>query len=498
MVENVSNKWRCTVCGYIHTGDDPPEMCPICGAAASAFEPYVEEIKRTISQDKWQCLNCNYVHSGPKPPDVCPICGVKSDRFDSIAPISEEIQTGTNVSNVTVVGSGIAGVSAVEAIRSVTSSTEITLISKEDCLPYYRLNLTRFLGGEVTEDVLPIWQGQWYRDFNINFRKGCEVESIQLKNKELLLSDGDKIKYEKLIIAVGAHPFIPPFSGVSKQGVMTLRTYDDALNMLDLIEPGSSCVCIGGGILGLETAGALVNQGVKVTVLESYEWLMPRQLNRRAGDLLTERVKKIGITLFQNVKTEKILGEDKVTGVQLHDGTTINADSVVITAGIRPNSHLARKAGLRVNNGVVVDDYLTTSQPDIFAAGDVTEHNGELYGTWSASQYQGKIAGLNAAGVPTIFGGIPRSNTLKVLGIDMMSIGQFEPADGSYQVIEDELNGDYYRFVFHDGCMVGCVLLGNAEIGPAIKMAIEKGRDCSGIIKEYKDVLGIIKHFTKK
>jgi nitrite reductase (NADH) large subunit len=149
---------------------------------------------------------------------------------------------------------------------------------------------------------------------------------------------------------------------------------------------------------------------------------------------------------------------------------------------VRPNTALARKAGLEVNKGLVVNNPLQTSDPSVYAAGDVAEHNGRLYGAWAPSQYQGSIAGLNACGVATEFGGLPRSNALKVLGIDLLSIGQFEPEDGSYIVLEAEDDGKLAHFVFHDGRMVGAILMGHPELSSSVKQAVEGGTDFSRLL----------------
>ena len=496
MTENNLKRWRCTVCGYIHTGEAPPETCPICGASAAEFEVYEEPPKTTGPKlDEWRCMNCSYVHQGQKAPDFCPVCGVRSDRFTPVEKMQKKEVEREDISNIVIIGGGIAGVSAAESMRESSKKIDITLISKEPDLPYYRLNLTRFLAGEIEEESLPIHSEAWYNENNIELRLGQKVERLFSDANKLQLLSGEKITYAKLIVTMGSHAFIPPFEGTKLDGVHTLRTYQDTIKIIDGIKNVNSVLCIGGGILGLETAGALAKRGVNVTLLEVYDWLMPRQLNQRAGELLLERLENMGINVVLAAKTEEILGNNRLTGIRLQDGTKLDTELAIITAGVRANSYLARSAGLHVRNGIIVDDYLRTSASDVYAAGDIAEHGGVLYGSWSASQYQGSIAGLNALGIPTVFGGIPRSNTLKVLGIDLMSIGKFEPEDGSYFIIEGEIEQDYYRFVFRDGCLVGCVLMGNAEIGPKVKKIVEAKSDCSKIIKNnytVNDVLSFI------
>jgi nitrite reductase (NADH) large subunit len=296
------------------------------------------------------------------------------------------------------------------------------------------------------------------------------------------LYGGEKLPFDKLLLAAGAHPFIPPFPGADREGVTSLRTAEDARQILAACRAGAKCVCIGGGLLGLETAGGLARQGADVTLLEGYGWLLPRQLNQRAGEILNQFVVNTGITLRTKALTKEIVGNQRVQGVLLEDGSLMPADLVIIATGIRSNSHLARQAGLEVNQGVVVDNLLATSHPDVFAAGDVAEHHGQVYGIWGPSQYQGNIAGMNMAGGRVEFGGIPRSNTLKVLGLDLFSIGQFNPEDASFRSFDHEVDGCYSRVVLRHNHLVGAVLLGDTKLTATVKRAIESGMDFSDLL----------------
>jgi len=248
--------------------------------------------------------------------------------------------------------------------------------------------------------------------------------------------------------------------------------------------------------LGLEAAAALAGRGVDVTLLEAHGWLLPRQLNQRAGEVLAEQVVARGITLRSRARTREIVGHPRVGGVRLEDGETIPADLVIVATGIRPNSYLARRAGLAVDRGVVVDDTLATSRPHVFAAGDVAEHRGVVYGIWGPSQHQGSIAGLNMVGVRTEFGGIPRSNALKVLGVDLYSIGQVAAEDGSFHPIDHERDGRYGRFVFHDNRLVGAILLGDTSLTARVKSAIEGREDFSALLRKHPDGGQLVDHLA--
>ena len=391
-----------------------------------------------------------------------------------------------------IVGSGGAGVSAAEAIREHSSEAEIVMVSREEEFPYYRLNLTRFLAGEINEDALLMHTEEWYEQNGIQLLRGTDVLALHPQEARIDLSAGKDMSYASLVLAMGSHAFVPPFPGATLDGVFTLRTMADAVAIRNRIGTMGHCVCIGGGVLGLEAAAALARQGVDVSLLESHEWLMPRQLNRTAGELLAQNLAAMGIRLMRNARTVELVGEERVAGIQLDDGTTVAADTVIIATGIRSNSFLARSVGLDVHSGITVDDRLETSVPGIHAAGDVAEHNGIVYGGWAASMTQGRIAGMNAVGVKATFAGIPRSHTIKVLDTDLVSIGVFEPPDGSYRLVEEETNGCYSRFVFHDSHMQGCLLLGNGDAGSAASRAIEQGRDFSSLLARACSVSDVV------
>ncbi|MBF0316747.1 MAG: NAD(P)/FAD-dependent oxidoreductase [Nitrospirae bacterium] len=392
---------------------------------------------------------------------------------------------------IVIVGGGIAGVSAAEAARKTSAQAEITLISKEPYLPYYRINLTRYLAGEVSNKELAIHPADWYKEKNIDILLGMELSGIDLGNKTLTMADGSRQPYDKLILTVGSQPFVPAITGADKSNVTVLRTMDDAEFLLNNCQGRTRCVCIGGGLLGLETAGALSKRGVEVTLLEGYNWLLPRQLNQKAGDILQRHISK-DFTIHNGVKTREIVGDQRAKAVMLDNGAEIATDMVIVTTGVRSNTDLAGKAGLKVNNGIIVDDNMRTSDPDVYAAGDAAEHKGIIYGTWVSSMSQGSIAGTNAAGQNTEFIGIPRSNMLKVLGYDMFSIGEINPT-GDDEVIEGELDdGNYYYFMFRGNLMAGAILLGSIKLSAVVKKAIEKKVDCSKLLKADKDILDVI------
>lgn len=497
MTSGSAKAWRCLVCGYVHYGDQAAE-CPVCGAAKSDFEAYIEQPAPAASSpasSQWRCLICMYIHDGDAAPGQCPVCGASATHFDPVLKPAVA-GSGSGPAHVVVLGAGIAGLSAVEAIRRASPATRVTLVSKEADLPYYRLNLTRYLAGEINESALPIHPASWYVANEVEHLCGAEATQIDLTRRTLILRHGKPLSFDKLILTAGAHPFVPPIPGGQREGVRTIRSWQDARWIVKNLRPGIHCVCIGGGVLGVETAGALAKRGANVALLEGHGWLMPRQLNQAAGKRLAAHIETLGVKLVTQAKVKEIVGDERVGGVLLENGTTLPADLVVITTGVRSNSHLARRAGLTVGNGVIVDNHLVTSHPDILAAGDIAEHRGIVYGLWSPAQYMGSIAGMNAAGVKTEFAGIPRSNTLKVLSVDMLSIGRFEPEDGSYQSIEQDAEGKYLRFVFHDNRLVGAILLGDTSITASLTKAVTDGTDMSTLLARNPQAKDVFSHLA--
>ncbi|MCY3023918.1 MAG: FAD-dependent oxidoreductase [Planctomycetota bacterium] len=450
------------------------------------------------STQAWRCTVCGYIHRGPQLPECCPVCGAHSSEFEPQATEERPAAVSSSAGRVVIVGGGIAGLSAAEAFRRAAPDAGVTLVCKEAELPYYRLNLTRYLAGEVEREDLPVHPASWYAEQRIELLRDAEAAEVDLNGLAIGLRGGKRLPFQTLILTSGAHPFVPPVPGAERAGVLSLRTIADAGRILAAAQPGCRCVCVGGGLLGLETAGGLARRGVDVTVVESFSHLMPSQLDARAGAVLAAHLVKLRIKLRAAVHVKEFAGNERVAGVVLQEGgAALPADLVVLATGVRPNSSLARQAGLTVQKAIVVDNRLRTSHPRVFAAGDAAEHLGVLYGNWCVAQYQGSIAGMNAAGLNVEFGGVPRSHTLKVLGLDTVSIGQFTAPDGSYTVVAAEHDSGYHSFVFRDNLLAGSNLVGDTTLAAAVKKAIENKRDFSGLLAKHPSAADVAAHLAE-
>ena len=444
--------WKCERCGYVHQGADPPETCPICGAEQTLFSSFTPPSTEGPSTPAtaWRCPICGYEHSGGVPPGQCPVCGAEGNLFEPLAGRKADFRIVEGPSNILILGAGVAGLTAAEQVRLLSPEATITLVSEERAPSYFRLNLTRFLAGEVGAEELVMKDLPWLEEHRIQWIEG-KAEVIDRAARSVRLAGGKSLTYDRLILAIGAHPFVPPLPGTDLQGVSCLRTRENALALLARAEPGRHVICVGGGLLGLETAGALRTRGLQVTVLEGGPHLLPRQLAAPAAQRLQAFLDGLGIRVKLNARVKALLGKGVVREVALEGGDRLPADLVVLATGVRPNTAIARKAGLEVGTGLKVDDRMFTSDPSILACGDVIEHMGVTYGIWPAAHAQGLTAGTNAAGGTARFEGIPPSNRIKVLGVDLFSIGRFEPRDGADRVFEQEQEGRYIRIVVRDG-----------------------------------------------
>lgn len=454
--------------------------CPICGAEQDCFSVLEIgiETKEPVATDAWQCGVCSYLHRAPTPPAACPVCSATGSLFTPLHTGNAPIASSDDIQRIVVLGGGIAGLTAASEARRQAPQASITLVSREQSLPYYRLNLTRFLAGDIAENELQIESAEWFVEQSIEYMH-AEATAIDRERKQLHLRDGRQIGYDHLVLTNGAHPFIPPFPGATRDGVTVLRTLDDARAILRRLRPGMQLVCIGGGLLGLETAGALARQGATVTIVEGFASLLPRQLPPRAGSLLQHRLEVQGMTVYCGESVKELVGDETVQGVLLESGRLLPADLVVVTAGVRPNSYLARQAGLVVHRGIVVDDRLISSDPSILAAGDVAEHRGTLYGIWPAGYAQGAVAGRNAGGGNVVFGALAASTRIKVLDVDLFSCGQIHPEDASTTVYESEHDGVYRAIYCCDGQLTGAVLYGDTAGAGRLKEIVESGRQIS-------------------
>ena len=385
--------------------------------------------------------------------------------------------------HLVVIGNGMAGCRAVEEILAREPGRyRITIFGAEPRVNYNRIMLSPVLSGEKSFEDIIINDAAWYADNAIELVSGDPVIAIDPSEKAVRSRSGLTVSYDKLLIATGSDPFIIPVPGKDLPGVVTFRDLDDVDKMLDAAGKGGDAVVIGGGLLGLEAAHGLSLRGMKVTVIHLMPTLMERQLDEAAAWLLKAELEKRGQTILTQADTAEVYGDGKVEGVRLKDGREIPASIVVMAVGIRPATGLARDAGLEVNRGILVDDHMVTSDPDILSVGECVEHNGMVYGLvaplWEMcrSLADGLAANLNP------YGGSVTSTKLKVSGIDVFSAGDFSGGEGCEDIVlRDATRGVYKRVIVKEDKVVGAVLYGDTADGNWYFDLLKKGEDVSEI-----------------
>lgn len=405
-----------------------------------------------------------------------------------------------------IIGNGIAGTTAAEQIRKHDTEGQISMITKESLPLYSRIRLPDYICGKINEKELIIKDQEWHDRNNIQLITGVEIGRIDYEGKKVYAKNGDTFEFDSLLLALGSRSFIPPVNGADKKGVMALRTADDAKALIEMGSQTKEMVVIGGGLLGLEAAAALIQKNMKVIVIEFFDRLLPRQLDYQGAALLQKLLGNMGFIFRLGEVTEEIIGkkseqEEKlrsifrqltlnsiVDSVRLKSGEVIKADAVLFSAGVRPNLSLVVKKAprpdlelmfgaeaaklqgvksqketleIKTDKGILVDERMETSVKSVYAAGDVAEYQGINFCIWPEAMEQGRVAGINMAGGSAVYKNIPPSNMLKVAGIALASAGEID-VDGKMEADIISTESVYRKIVKdHSGKTVGCIMIGD-------------------------------------
>jgi nitrite reductase (NADH) large subunit len=360
----------------------------------------------------------------------------------------------------------MAGMACLDEILKRDPSLTVTVLSEEPYYNYNRILLSSVLAGEKTLDEIYINTKEWYEAHQIDLRLGCKAVDIDAGAKRVITAEGTTVEYDRLLLATGSNPFIPRMEGTDREGVFVFRNIWDTQGILDYCKKAKNAIVIGGGLLGLEAARGIANQGVQTTVVHLMDWLMERQIDAVGGHFLKKEITKMGIPVLLQKQTTAILGNGHVEGVKFKDQSELPADMVVIACGIVPNVELGKKAGLLVNRGIVVNDAMETSDPAIFAIGECVEHRGVTYGLVAPLYDQGKVLAATMTGTKdaTYAGSVPATK-LKVAGVELFSAGEFE-LQGTFREMvtyQDDLSGIYKKIVIENDKVVGCILVGDTS-----------------------------------
>jgi nitrite reductase (NADH) large subunit len=390
----------------------------------------------------------------------------------------------SNRRKLVVVGNGMAAGRVLdELFARAPDAYDVTLFGAEPRVNYDRIMLSPVLAGEKRFEDIVVHDDAWYARHEVDLRKGETVVAIDRAARCVRTQSGAVAHYDALLLATGSRPILIPVPGAELPGVVTFRDLDDVEAMLAAARRGGHAVVIGGGLLGLEAAAGLATKGMKTTVLHLMPTLMERQLDPNAAYLLQKAIERRGIEVITEADTSAILGIDKVEAVRLKDGRTLPADLVVMAVGIKPNALLAKEAGLQVKRGVMVDDHLRSSDPDVFAVGECVEHRGQCYGLVAplyemARTLAATLAGEAAPG----YAGSAVSTKLKVTGVDLFSAGDFSESDEKDEIVfRDPARGVYKRVVLRQNRIVGAVLYGDTADGSWYFDLLKKGSDITAL-----------------
>ncbi len=366
--------------------------------------------------------------------------------------------------NYVVIGAGAAGVAAVkEILKNSHDNDNIRIITDENYPFYYRPRLIEYLSGEVDDKDLIINDKKWFTDNNINLNLSEEIINIDFDNKEVS-SEKNTYEYDRLLLANGAHAFKPPITGNEKENIFTLRNLSDAKKIYKKAVKSKKAAVVGGGLLGIEAAVNLKKTDLKVTVVERSGWCLNRQLDKKGGELLIDRLRnEKGINFVLEASTKEFLGDQYVKEILLSGDKRLQVDLVLLSTGVRSNIKLFKDTKLAIKRAVDVDSYMRTNIEDVYAAGDIAEYNGNFYGIWLPSMKMGQVAGRNMSGQKYEFPGIVSSHTLKVAGINVVSAGNLDPNHEFTHEIEE---GDkkYKRVVRNsEGKAVGLIIVGQFD-----------------------------------
>ena len=377
-----------------------------------------------------------------------------------------------------IVGASAAGLGAVEAIRKVDKAGTITIITDETCSHYSRPMISDFVSGKADMQKINCRTDEFWKENNVEAITGKKATALNVAEKTVQLESGEKVAYEKLLLAIGGKPFVPKTEGSDKDGVFTFTTIGDAQRIAAKIDAinAKAAVVIGGGLIGISITEALVKRGLKVTMVELQDKILSLLLDAKGSDIMEAVVKKAGVNVVTGQSVQKILGkpdnEAAVGGVFLTKGSQVPCDLVIMAIGVIPRTDLVIGSPVKINRGIVVDNMMQTNVPDVYASGDVAEaydfiiNQNRTLPLWPLAVLEGQVAGSNMAGKKSIYAGGTNMSSLKYFGVPIVSIGLANPKEDSTLevLIKQDLEHNLYKkVVLRNNVIVGLTLVNSIE-----------------------------------
>jgi NAD(P)H-nitrite reductase large subunit len=402
-----------------------------------------------------------------------------------------------------IIGNSAAGIGAVEAIREKDQKGSITLISSEPYLAYSRPAICEYLAGLIDYRKILYRPRNFYQRQAVHVLLAKKVISIDVKKERVILADGDRISYKRLLISTGATPFIPPIEGKDRASVFVFRTLDDAKLLKKALPSTKQALIYGGGLIALKVADTLGKLNIPTTIVVRSR-LMRAALDEEASKIVQKHLSAQGIRVITGQKIREICGpQDRVSYVRLENGDKIDCQLVILAVGVSPNIDLVSETPIKINRGIIVDNRMQTNVKGILAAGDVCEapnfltKERSIVPIWPNAYAQGRIAGLNMAGSKTEFKGSLAMNSLDVLGLPIITLGISNPLEPDYQVLKRAKNSSYRKIVFRNNKIVGAILINSIEGAGIITSLIKDCVDASGFKRQLlREDFGLI-HLPK-
>ena len=375
-----------------------------------------------------------------------------------------------------IVGNSAGGIGAAESIRQVDRSGEVTIVSEEPFPAYSRPMIAKYVAGETTLEGMLYRPATFYDDLGLRLVAGTPATGLDLAGKTLTLADGRRLPWDKLLLATGGTPYVPRIEGLAREGVFTFTTLADAQRLAERVAGARRAVVIGGGLIGVSVSEALAKRQIAVTIVELKERILNMILDEEASLLAESAVRRAGIEVLTGCTVASVVGRPQnggaVVSVFLDSGREIPCDLLVVAIGVVPRVELARAAGLAVNRGIVVDDRMATSAPDVYACGDAVEAHDFALGAarptpiWPNAYIGGRVAGRNMAGRATTYAGGTACNSLNYFGLSLVSAGLMSaPAEDGYAVLKrsEPERGLYRKIILKDRKLAGLIYVGKIE-----------------------------------
>ncbi len=395
-------------------------------------------------------------------------------------PVRIDVDYDRTVEHVVIVGNGIAGNTAADHVRRRHPHCTIDIVGEELHPVYNRMGISRLVYGRSAMAGLQLLGDDWYERNSVTPWLNTLVNEIDRDARHVLLGTGERLPYDRMILAMGASASVPPLDGLDRRDVFVMRTADDAIGIRAHAQRARArrAIVVGGGLLGLEAAYALHRFGLRVTVVQHSERLLERQLDERGSALLERYFTGLGIGVLLGVTPASVRDHDGKPALVLADGRLVGADIFVVCTGIRPQIELARAAGLDVGRGVIVDEYLRTSDPSIYAAGDIAEFGGAIYGLWPVAVAQAEVAAANVVGDVRRYEPQPPVTILKGVGLSVQAIGEIEGTEGDEVDVREPSEDDirYAKVVSRGGIPVGALMIGDWPDAAETIDAVASGR----------------------